>query len=112
MNGVMMPLASAGSNQVGANDTCTPQVSCPAGPPARARPGAPATRPSALRASKSRRRTPSALRSTTEQPCLFDVIVPPSRVMPEAPTPPRLRVLDRDVLERRRVREARYLSER
>ena len=32
----MMPGVSAGSNQVGASDTCTPQVSCPPGLPAQA----------------------------------------------------------------------------
>src|SRR2546423_6418847 len=32
MDGVMMPDISAGSNHVGARDTCTPQVSCPSGP--------------------------------------------------------------------------------
>src|SRR5262245_15300182 len=31
MYGVTIPDISAGSNQVGASDTCTPQVSCPAG---------------------------------------------------------------------------------
>src|SRR5215831_628795 len=32
MYGVTIPDISAGSNQVGASDTCTPQVICPAGP--------------------------------------------------------------------------------
>src|SRR5215831_9618929 len=32
MYGVIIPGISAGSNQVGASDTCTPQVSCPSGP--------------------------------------------------------------------------------
>src|SRR5438093_2494704 len=31
MNGVMIPLVSAGSNQVGASETCTAHVSCPSG---------------------------------------------------------------------------------
>ena len=31
MNGVMIPEVSAGSNQVGASDTCAAQVSCPCG---------------------------------------------------------------------------------
>ena len=36
MKGVMMPGVSAGSNQVGASDTWTAQVSWPCGPPAKA----------------------------------------------------------------------------
>ena len=40
MYGVMMPCVSAGSNQVGASETCMPQVSCPCGAAARAMPGA------------------------------------------------------------------------
>src|SRR5262245_25741430 len=31
MNGVMMPCVSAGSNQSGASDTCTPHAICPSG---------------------------------------------------------------------------------
>jgi hypothetical protein len=31
MNGVMIPEVSAGSNQVGASDTCAAQISCPCG---------------------------------------------------------------------------------
>src|ERR1051326_6831081 len=34
MNGVMMPETSAGSNQTGASETCTAQVSCPCAPAA------------------------------------------------------------------------------
>src|SRR5207302_4532973 len=58
MNGVMIPGVSAGSNQVGANEICTPQVSCPCEPAARAMPGTAATRPSAAKAKASRRVTP------------------------------------------------------
>ena len=36
----MIPGISAGSNHVGASETCTPQVSCPSGPDALAMPGA------------------------------------------------------------------------
>ena len=41
MKGVMMPGVSAGSNQVGASDICTPQVSwlCGAAEPASGPPG-------------------------------------------------------------------------
>src|SRR5262245_33816342 len=41
MKGVMTPGVSAGSNHVGANEMCTPQVSCPSGPVALAGPWAP-----------------------------------------------------------------------
>ena len=37
MNGVMIAGVSAGSNQVGASEMCTPQVSCPSGAAARFR---------------------------------------------------------------------------
>ena len=47
----MMPGISAGSNQVGASETCTPQVSCPSAPAALAGPGDPASRVTAKRAS-------------------------------------------------------------
>src|SRR5437868_1866978 len=57
MNGVMIPEVSAGSNQIGASEMWTPQISCPCGA-ARAIPGAPAARPSAAIASTSRRVTP------------------------------------------------------
>src|SRR5262249_16843591 len=40
MYGVMIPGISAGSNHVGASETCTPQVSCPSGPDPLAMPGA------------------------------------------------------------------------
>src|ERR1700730_9925703 len=60
MNGVMIPETSAGSNHIGASDTCTPQISCPSVPAAIAEPGAPATRPSAASARISRRVTPLA----------------------------------------------------
>src|SRR6185312_6487307 len=56
MNGVMIPGVSAGSNQVGASETCTPQVSLPCGAPSPAKLGAAAVRPSAaLPASRPRR---------------------------------------------------------
>ena len=55
MNGVMMPGISAGSNQVGASEMCTPQVSCPSAPAALAGPGDPASRVTAKRATASRR---------------------------------------------------------
>src|SRR6266446_7703259 len=61
MNGVMIPGVSAGSNHVGASEMCTPQVSCPSGPAARAAPGAAATKPRAARAKASRRVTPPGL---------------------------------------------------
>src|SRR5215831_9140098 len=51
----MIPDTSAGSNHTGASETCTPQVSCPSGPAASAEPGAPAARPSAASARRSRR---------------------------------------------------------
>ena len=35
----MIPEFSAGSNQIGASDTCTPQISCASGPAAIAEPG-------------------------------------------------------------------------
>src|SRR5262245_54407769 len=57
MNGVMMPGVSAGSNQVGASETWTPQVSCPSGPAALARRGAPAATTKAANANASRRVT-------------------------------------------------------
>src|SRR5262245_36465715 len=50
MKGVMMPGVSAGSNHVGANEMCTPQVSWPSGPAALAGPGAPTIRARATRA--------------------------------------------------------------
>src|SRR3954452_8030625 len=58
MNGVTSAWVSGGSNQIGARETCTPQMSCPAGAAARAKPGAPAARPSAPSASRSRRVIP------------------------------------------------------
>ena len=51
----MIPGVSAGSNQVGASVVCTPQVSWPSGPAAKLVMGAPATKPSAEIASRSRR---------------------------------------------------------
>src|ERR1700730_17966645 len=51
----MSPGVSAGSNQVGASEICTPQVNCPCGPAAKLVIGAPATKPSAERARRSRR---------------------------------------------------------
>src|SRR5260370_7280479 len=45
----MIPGGSAGSNQVGANETCTPQVSCPFGSAA----AAPGTTSNAARASSA-----------------------------------------------------------
>src|SRR4051794_12513180 len=59
MNGVMIPVASAGSNQVGASETCTPQVNSPFGSAPSA--GAPATRPSADNSSNWRRSITAAL---------------------------------------------------
>src|SRR5918998_3202456 len=53
MNGVMIPVASAGSNQVGASETCTAQVNSPFGSAPSA--GAPATRPNADSSSSWRR---------------------------------------------------------
>ena len=55
MKGVMIPGVSAGSNQVGASEMCTPQVSCPSGPTAMAGPGAPTSRARAKRAITCRR---------------------------------------------------------
>ena len=52
--GVMMPEVSAGSNQVGASETWTPQVNCPCGAAARANPGRPAVRPSAANTAEAR----------------------------------------------------------
>src|SRR5262245_5483816 len=49
MKGVMIPGVSAGSNHVGANEMCTPQVSCPSGPAARGEPGAPTIRARTVR---------------------------------------------------------------
>src|SRR5919202_898557 len=57
MKGVMIPGVSAGSNQVGARDTCTPQVSCPSGRAAPARRGEPAANAKAASAKTSRRVT-------------------------------------------------------
>src|SRR5215469_8036778 len=54
MNGVMMPVVSAGSNQVGASEMCTPQVNWPCGE-ARARCGRPVARENAVIARRSRR---------------------------------------------------------
>src|ERR1700692_714702 len=45
----MIPWVSAGSNQAGANETCTPQVSCPFGSAA----AAPGTTSNAARASSA-----------------------------------------------------------
>src|SRR6516162_1194351 len=63
MKGVMSPGVSAGSNHVGANETCTPQVSCPCGVAANTRYGANvvavAAAPAATRA--ARRVSPEAL---------------------------------------------------
>src|SRR3954454_18310753 len=58
MKGVISACVSAGSNQVGASETCTAQVNCPCGAAARARRGAPARRPRALAAIRSRRVSP------------------------------------------------------
>src|SRR6476469_3859409 len=55
MNGVMIPGVSAGSNHVGANEICTPQVSCPSGLAARAEPEAAAIRARTARARACRR---------------------------------------------------------
>src|SRR5262249_51207412 len=55
MKGVMIPGVSAGSNHVGANEMCTPQVSCPSGLAARAKPGAPTIRARTARARTCRR---------------------------------------------------------
>src|SRR5215831_2460134 len=55
MKGVMIPGVSAGSNHVGANEMCTPQVSCPSGLAARAEPGAPAIKARTARARECRR---------------------------------------------------------
>src|SRR5262249_54848313 len=55
MKGVMIPGVSAGSNHVGANEMCTPQVSCPSGLAARAEPGAPNIRARTARARTCRR---------------------------------------------------------
>src|SRR6516162_2134306 len=55
MKGVMIPGVSAGSNHVGANEMCTPQVSCPSGLAARAEPGAPTIRARTTRARACRR---------------------------------------------------------
>src|SRR5215470_13146405 len=55
MKGVMIPGVSAGSNHVGANEMCTPQVSCPSGLAARAEPGAPAIKARTARARACRR---------------------------------------------------------
>src|SRR6516165_7658568 len=54
MNGVMMPGVSAGSNQVGDSEMCTPQVNWPCGK-ASARCGRPVTRENAVIARMSRR---------------------------------------------------------
>ena len=55
MNGVMMPGVSAGSNQVGASEMWTPQVTVPCAPAAKAAvPGA--SIPSAARAARRSRR--------------------------------------------------------
>src|SRR5258708_4094858 len=58
MNGVMIPEVSAGSNQVGASETCEPQISCAPGPAASDAIGAPAARPKAPSANTSRRFMP------------------------------------------------------
>src|SRR5205085_8881356 len=55
MNGVITPGVSAGSNQVGASEICTPQIICVSGPAAPARPGIAVARPRAASANKSRR---------------------------------------------------------
>src|SRR5262249_25743125 len=55
MKGVMIPGVSAGSNHVGANEMCTPQVSCPSGLAARTEPGAPTNRARTARARACRR---------------------------------------------------------
>src|SRR5678816_4330222 len=93
----MMPEVSAGSNQVGANEMCAAQVSCPCAAAAAVAAG-PARRPKALSASRSRRVKPPAPR-------------PGAIVELMLPSPP-LRALDRDVFERRGIREARDLAER
>src|SRR4249920_1952407 len=54
MNGVMMPDASAGSNQVGASETWTPQVSWP-GDAAAAKRAPPVARPTPAANRTSRR---------------------------------------------------------
>src|SRR3954463_4627070 len=64
MKGVITPGVSAGSNQVGARETCTPQVIWPCGS-ASAERGTPTARPSAPSTRRSRRlmpdRSPSGL---------------------------------------------------
>src|SRR5258708_646617 len=52
MKGVMMPEVSAGSNQVGARETCAPMVICPSAAALAARDAAPIT------TAAERRRTP------------------------------------------------------
>src|ERR1700730_1202540 len=75
MNGVMIPETPAGSNHIGASETCTPQISCPSVPAAIAEPGAPATTPSAAAARRSRRLISVAPPPDGEFPRPFAIIV-------------------------------------
>src|SRR6516165_7573714 len=68
MKGVMIPGVSAGSNHVGANEMCTPQVSCPSGLAAQAESGAPTIRARTARARACRRVVPVQLASYLEFP--------------------------------------------
>src|ERR1700736_4726024 len=66
----MRPGVSAGSNQVGAKVTCTPQVSWPCGSPARAA-GAPNISANASKATHQRRKAISRQRCLMSRLCLL-----------------------------------------
>src|SRR3954462_7209263 len=68
MKGVIRPGVSAGSNQVGASEMCTPQVSCPSDPPAQLGRGAPAKKAAVPSAISSRRDMRTPLRAETIVP--------------------------------------------
>src|SRR5204863_5731109 len=102
MKGVMIPEVSAGSNQVGASETCAAQVSWPEGPAACEMLGIPAVRPSVASASASRRVKPRPA-------CHFDrdestMLLLIASLRSRSP-------LDRDVLVGRGVRKQRDLAE-
>ena len=116
MNGVMIPGVSAGSNQVGASETCDAPGQLPL--PARRRaPGAgtPATRPSAPSASRSRRVRPkriAARRRSCRRVLRHGPFTHPPDPWLRASSSVRVRssrrsrALDRDVLVGRGVGEA------